>query len=274
VEWHQAASKKGDSRADYRLGMMHECGKHFKRDIIIAMAYYIKASINGDTNAIYRLACMYINGYGVTQDLLRAFYMFTKASNMGHKDASKELKVERVYGEDELVSSHSLTADPKIPVNKKSRIQMLEKATEKGYTRLQYQLGIMYEKDNDYQRAFKWLIRAANIGFTDAYYRVGVFYEKGRGVDQDYIMAAKMYESAAEKEHEDACYRFGQLYQYGNGVELDYLKAYQFYKKASDMGQVEAHKILDITLKSRIMSNMDTEKNFWTLHRKNIRILS
>jgi TPR repeat protein len=74
-------------------------------------------------------------------------------------------------------------------------------------------------------------------------------------------MAANMYQKAVEKEHEDACYRLGQLYQYGNGVELDYLKAYQSYKKASDMGHVEAHKILNITLKSRIMSNVDTEKN-------------
>jgi TPR repeat protein len=181
--------------------MMHECGRHFERNIATAITYYNEAFINGDTDATYRLACMYINGYGVTRDLLKAFHLFTKASDMGHKDASKELKVERVYIRDELYSSLSLTADPKIPVNRKTRLHMLEKATEEGYTRLQYQLGIMYEKDKDYQRSFKWFSLAANIGITDAYYRVGVFYEEGKGVDQDCVMAAKMYQKAVEKEH-------------------------------------------------------------------------
>jgi TPR repeat protein len=260
-EWYQAASNNGDSRADYRLGMMHECGKHFKRDIATAITYYSKASTNGNVDATYRLACIYINGYGVTPEPLKAFHLFTKASTMGHKNANKEMKIEKVYGRHELYHSSLLTADPKIPVNRKTRLHVLKKATEEGYTRLQYQLGIMYEKDNDYQSAFKWLSLATNIGVTDAYYRVGVFYEEGKGVDQDYVMAAKMYQKAVKKEHEDACYRFGQLYQYGNGVELDYLKAYQFYKKASDLGHVEAYKILNITLKSRIMSIVDAEKN-------------
>jgi TPR repeat protein len=146
VEWYQAASNKDDSRAEYRRGVMHECGKHFKRDISTAITYYNKASINEDTDAIYRLACMYTNGYGVTQDLLRAFQLFTMTSSMGYEDANKELKVERVYGRDEIRYPSPSTADPKIPVNRQTRIRMLEKATEEEYIRLQYQLGIMYEK--------------------------------------------------------------------------------------------------------------------------------
>jgi TPR repeat protein len=72
IELYQSASNKGDSRADYRLGMMHECGKHFERNIVIAIKYYNIASINGNTDASYRIACIYVNGCGVTQDLLRA----------------------------------------------------------------------------------------------------------------------------------------------------------------------------------------------------------
>jgi TPR repeat protein len=72
-------------------------------------------------------------------------------------------------------------------------------------------------------------------------------------------MAANMYRKAAEKEHEDACYRLGQLYQYGNGVDLNYLKAYQFYKKAQEMGQAEAHEILNITLETTLTLNGDVE---------------
>jgi TPR repeat protein len=51
---------------------------------------------------------------------------------------------------------------------------MLEKATEEGYTQLQYPIGVWYENESDYSSAFKWLSRAANVGVTDAFYRVGV----------------------------------------------------------------------------------------------------
>jgi TPR repeat protein len=146
-----------------------------------------------------------------------------------------------------------------IQLDEETKVNMLKKATEEGYTQLQYQIGVWHENENDYSSALKWLSRAANIGVTDAYYRVGVLYEEGRDVEKNYRLAADMYHKAAEKEHEDACYRLGRLYQYGNGVYLNYLKAYQFYKKAQEMGQAEAHEILNITLETTLASNGDTE---------------
>lgn len=248
AKYYLAASDKGDSRADYRLGIMHEYGKHFGTNIATAVTYYDKASIQGNTDATYRLACLYANGYGVTQDLLKAFQLYTEAYSKGHKDANKELKIERAYTEGELGHSSLLNEDPKIPVNRKTRIHMLEKATENGYIMQQYQVGVGYEGEKDYQKAFKWLSLAANIGVTDAYYRLGVFYEEGRFIEQDYTMAAMMYQKAIESEHEGAYYRIGRLHQYGKGVEFDYLKAYQYYKKAEKMDHEEAHKVLNITL--------------------------
>jgi TPR repeat protein len=259
TECYLVASNNGDSRADYRLGMMHEYGKGVNKILNKAIYYYERASLKENTRANYRLACFYLEGYGVTQDLLKAFHYFTKASIKGYIQASKALIISEDYNVIKLYENDSIVNGIKMQFDEETKVNMLEKATEEGYTQLQYQIGVWYESKNDYSSVFKWLSRAANIGVTDAYYRVGVLYEEGRGVEQNYRLAADMYHKAAEKEHEDACYRIGRLYQYGNGVDLNYLKAYQFYKKAQEMGQAEAHEILNITLETTLASNGDTE---------------
>jgi TPR repeat protein len=243
AEWYLAASSNGDSRADFCLGIMYENGKGFDKNLDKAIHYYERASLKENADANYRLARYYLEDYGVTHDLLKAFHYYTKASILGHEMASKVLIMQKHYGG--------------IP-----EVNMLEKATEEGYTQLQYQIGVWYEKNRNYSTAFKWLSRAANIGVTDAYYRVGVLYEKGRGAKQNYRLAADMYHKAAEKKHEDACYRLGRLYQYGNGVDLNYLKAYQLYKKAQEMGKAQAQKILNITQETTLTSNGDVKEKF------------
>jgi TPR repeat protein len=230
-----------------------------KKNIHTAISYYNKASLKGNTDAIYRLGTIYANGYGVSQDLLKAFHLYTKAFSMGNKDASGELKIERSYTAQELARLNQFRTDPKTPVNRATRISMLERATKEGFTGLHYQLGVMYERDNNHQKAFEWLSCAAEIGVTDTCFRLGTLYEEGRGVEQDYTWAAEMYQKATEKEHKDACYQLGRLYQYDNGVPLDYLESYHFYKKAADMGHLKACKVLSIPLDAGLNSSEDTE---------------
>jgi TPR repeat protein len=230
-----------------------------KKNIHTAISYYNKVSLQGNSDAIYRLGSIYANGYGVSQDLIKAFHLYTKSFSMGNEDASDELKIERSYGLGDLGRSSQPNTKPKIPVDRVTRINMLEKATEQGFTGLQYQLGVMYERDNNHQKAFEWLSRAAEIGVTDACFRLGTLYEEGRDVEQNHAMAAEMYRKATEKEHEDACYQLGRLSQYANGVPLDYLESYPFYEKAADMGHVKACKILSIPLGASLNSSEDTE---------------
>jgi TPR repeat protein len=262
-EWFITASNKGDARADYRLGLIYEFEIWVDENLNEAIRYYERASRNGDTDATFRLACLYLDGRKVTQDLSKAFHYYKMASDLGHQKAGKALIVSKDSNSifDHPAFGSTANLEFRIIIAEKSKLAMLENATDKGFTRLQYQLGVWYGIKGDHASAFKWFIRAADIGVTDAYYRVGVSYEEGRGTKQDYKMAAEMYHKATEKEHEDACYRLGRLYQYGNGVELDYLKAYQGYKKAEDMGQKEAIKVLNITLESNINPNDDAPQN-------------
>jgi TPR repeat protein len=254
-EWYLAASAKGDFRADRRLGIIYEYGIEIEEDFDTAIGYYQKASNNGSGDASYTLARMYFEGNEVNQDFLKAFQYYTAASIAGHPEAREALTVsEMTLGPNTSSSNH-------LQNTKEDKMVMLEKATEKGYALLQYDIGLVYYNNKDDSKAFKWLSAAADIGITDAYYRLGTLYEEGRGIDQDYNMAVKMYEKAVEKEHQDACYRLGQLYQYGKGFAVDYLKAYSLYKKAADMGHGKSQSILDITMQS----NRNTIENSFSL---------
>jgi TPR repeat protein len=233
IKWYLAASKIGDSRADFRLGMMHEEGKGVQENVNAAIRHYKKASIKGNSDASYRLGCLHSCSYIVTKDLILAFHYYTIASNLGHPQATKQLVLST---DDEDTDDKDL----QIKVTEKTQVTMLEKVTETGLAMLQYQIGVWYESKKNHLRAFEWLRRAADIGVSDAYYRIGVFYEQGKIVKQDYTMAANMYYNATKKDHEDACYQLGLLYRYGNGIEINDLIAYCFFRRASDRGHINA----------------------------------
>jgi hypothetical protein len=146
TNWYLAASNNGDSRADYRLGMMHEYGKDIDKNLDKAIHYYERASLKGNTDASYRLACFYLDGYGITQDLLKAFYYYTEASIEGHEQATKALIIFEDFSSIYLHFNDSHDVVAQICIYRETKVNMLEKATEEGYTQLQYQIGIWYDK--------------------------------------------------------------------------------------------------------------------------------
>jgi TPR repeat protein len=91
IEWYSVGAEKGDSRAQFRLGMMYDEGKGVEQNRSIAFSCYSQAHGNGNSDATYTLAQMYLNGYGVEQDLVKAYHLFSHTSSMGHKGATQIL---------------------------------------------------------------------------------------------------------------------------------------------------------------------------------------
>jgi TPR repeat protein len=97
---------------------------------------------------------------------------------LGHEEANKALIISEDFSEILLYyNDDSTDGGAQLQINEETKVNMLEKATDEGYTQLQYQIGVWYMNKNDNSSTLKWLRRAANIGVTDAYYRVGVFYD-------------------------------------------------------------------------------------------------
>jgi TPR repeat protein len=261
-KWYKVASKKGDSRADYRLGLMYEYREDNRKRQKIAMSYYEKTSEKGNADATYRLAFMYLHDGVLFPKELESSHYFSAAYTMGHQKASEVLTISK-HSNVIWCCHDDLYSKSRLEISSERKIRMLEKAVKKGYIQLQHQIGVWYQNNRDYRNAIKWLQLAANVGVTDAYFRLGTLYEEGKRVKQGYETAVDMYQEAIRGEHEGACYRLGHLYHYGKVVEFDYSKAYHFYKKAADMGHADAQKILSIILEVKTSLNETTGRNFY-----------
>ncbi|TKS60033.1 MAG: hypothetical protein EWM72_01718 [Nitrospira sp.] len=70
-EWRTLA-EKGDARAQFYLGMLHDFGQGVPRDYVQARQWYGKAAAQGYAKAQYMLGWLYVHGKGVPQDFVQA----------------------------------------------------------------------------------------------------------------------------------------------------------------------------------------------------------
>ncbi|KAI8878760.1 HCP-like protein [Backusella circina FSU 941] len=253
LKWYTISANKGDTRALYRLGLMHEAGKGTEQDLAVALDCYRKAADNNNNDAKYRLACMHLMGHSIPQDIVKAFYLFTDAANSNHLESIKALMLSNdtndVVTDDfqkPIGYEAAFIQDPQILFTEEDQIGMLETMAEEGLVAVQYQLGKLYQR-KDNPAAAKWFNFAARGGISDACYRLGVFHEEGKYIQQNDERAIELYEKASKGDHEDAIYRLAKMYQSGKGTPVDYVRAYNLYFRASEMGHNLAFKALNIT---------------------------
>lgn len=159
----------------------------------------------------------------------------------------------------------------------------LERLANDGYVKAQSILGQMYYTGEDgiecnYNKALKWLEKAAENEDGQAMYTLGIMYQDGAGVQQNVNMATAWFQKAANEGHimakfclfdllylcqgESASWNYekalelareldcegvaggsyglGLMLQRGHGVEANESEAKRLYKKAAEEGHIDA----------------------------------
>jgi TPR repeat protein len=135
-------------------------------DNVEAVRYWRKAADKGDVLALRLLAKCYENGNGgVEQDLTKAAELYCKAAARRNGDSE-------------------------------------------WYKNKKYELGYRYTKglgvNQDGEKAFFWLCKAAREGDLGGLFAVGLFYELGEVVPKNEAEAIKYYRMAADREFRPA----------------------------------------------------------------------
>ena len=89
----------------------------------------------------------------------------------------------------------------------------------------EYQEAIDAYNREDYKTSYRLIRPLAKKGFTKAQYNLGVLYLKGKGVKVNLKKAMKLFEFAAEQGVVKAQNKLGLMYVKGMGVEQDFIKA-------------------------------------------------
>lgn len=93
-------AERGNTDAQYNLGVMYYAGKGVRRDYPEAVRWYRKSAEGGNAFAQARLAAMYQQGLGLPQDDEEAFSWYCKAAEQDHHFAQYNLGLmyERGHG--------------------------------------------------------------------------------------------------------------------------------------------------------------------------------
>jgi TPR repeat protein len=93
IDAMKAASERGDTECQFRLGTVYRDGVLTKQDYGMAVSWYRLAASRGHPYAQFELGTMYDNGEGVQQDYAEAVRWYEAAANQGFSMAQHNLAV-------------------------------------------------------------------------------------------------------------------------------------------------------------------------------------
>lgn len=155
-------ARRGNSIAQYNLGVMYDDGKDVVQDYERALYWYLKAAKLGDVLAQSRVGWFYFVGYrgSAAQNYDKAVYWYTKSANSGS-----------IHGQYMLGWIYrSGTKEFKNSIVK--AIHWYTRAAEQGDSLSQLNLGLLYSEGDEIPqnllKAYLFLSIASENGETDA----------------------------------------------------------------------------------------------------------
>ena len=93
VKWYRLAAEQGNAKAQLGLGLMYENGAGVSQDYAEAAKYYTLAADQGDARAQFSLGRMYRRGKGVPLDYVLAYEWFDLAASRSSEDNWRDMAV-------------------------------------------------------------------------------------------------------------------------------------------------------------------------------------
>ncbi len=178
-------ANKGDSNAQYNLGLMYTYGKGVSEDWSEGAKWFSKAAEQGNADAQYNLGYVYINGRGLAQDSNKAIVWFKKAAERGH-----------MASQFTLAMMYCGIGD--VPKDYNEAVKWFKRAAEQGCITAQLNLAVIYYEGTkyyeglnvakDYVEAYKWLLIA---GIRDRHFEAKIKQELASKMTPDQIAEAE-----------------------------------------------------------------------------------
>ncbi len=197
LEWSLLA-QKGDSEAQYQLGLMWENSKGVKKSNA-GKKWYRESAINGHPKAQYRLAL----------SLLKLHKGLLKSPYKGH--AIKWLRLSAKKGNES--AKHKLQE-----IGGSNDLSLNEAVQE-------------FNKDN-YKLAFDEFTKLANNGNAKASAYLGLIYEEGSGVNKDQAESFKWYKRSVEQGDFGSASKLAYIYL----EQKDHKEAFNWLEKSAKSG--------------------------------------
>lgn len=181
----------------YEKGLQYYKLMPKKLNVPIAKEYFTEAYKMGDCESGYYVATMYIKGKYIAQDIKLGMTILEDLANKNH------VKSQFMYGR-ELLSGIIVARDEEKGLN------WLDRAANGGLIDSQIFLG-NYFRENDFEKAFFWYLKAAEAYEPSSAYEVALAYAMGRGTMRDMKKAKEWLQIAADTGHLEAKKKLEEL---------------------------------------------------------------
>ena len=255
-----AASNRGDPKAQYQSALMLESGVGIRQDIRRARELFRSSAELGYSDSQAQMGGFYAVGDGVDVDYEQAAVWFDKAAKQGNPAALNDLGNmyrEGLYfqrDEGKAISLYKLAAElgndfaklnfgrhlthSEDPNEVLLGVALLEQAAEGGLAQAQATLALHYVDgeivEKDYPRAFDLFQASASSGYLNGVVGLGMSYAKGYGCEKDLARSAQLFEVAANQGAAQAQFNLGWAYHYGLGVGRNWELALKWYSAAAE----------------------------------------
>lgn len=201
------------------LGCMYASGIGVRRNIKMAVAYFMEASMKRNLFGLLNMAQLYVDGLGVERDLQKARDMYAQAFEQGYSDAM-------VMCGDTYLTEEDYT----------SALDCYLKAVYRRSPYAYYRLGWLYKEglgiEKDLQKALEYYQKAVDMQYPAALADLGLMYKEGNLVEKDSEKALQFLTKAADKGNAVAMYELYQIFLRGDGVKQDFKFAKDWYHKS------------------------------------------
>lgn len=183
LTWYylKAAAQKGFASAQLNLGRAYLNFDMGDKNPKNAAQWFIKAAENGEMEAYRQLAELYLHGIGVPQDAEAGERYLKIAAEAGNMFARSDLGC--------YYKEIGRTADAK---------RWLEIPAQKNILTAAYNLAVIYKKEKNYSRAYKYFLKAEKLS-QHVKWEIAQLKEFGFGTFQDLPEALAIYESLLTK---------------------------------------------------------------------------
>ena len=224
-----------DVKNVFRAVKLVEEGKKAQTMPLEAEGKFREAAQLGSPEGCYQIGCMLCQ-----KSPAEAIEYLEKALKSGIKDAKEPLAT-LLLKEAQVLQKNGNHADA---------FNYFLKSAEYGIKEAQYEVGLYFDKPQDYEhcgvkqnleKAITWTFAAANQGYAEAECKIGEYYRDGIGIRQDEELSLEWYKKAADAGNARAMNTVGVFYYKGlGGLNEDKEEALAWYKKAADAGDARA----------------------------------
>ena len=215
------SNKYNSDVAQYQLGMIYNGERKYAK----SKKYFELSADQDNTDALMKLGLIYRDGLGVKKNPNQTYQYFNKAAKLGEKNALFYLAV---FCRDGFGTQKN--------INRARRYYKL--GCIYGVNESYLNLGFYYANNDNLDLAkYYWGI----CDSPKAQYNLGIVYEEEKNYDE----AKKMFEKAAKQNHSDSILAIGKLYINGFGVEENIDIGLEYIIKAARLNNNRAIQIIN-----------------------------